>query len=131
MMFATEWKARGTPAETIVGGVSISGVFELESLVDVSFNSDLGLDLKSAREVSPIRLDPRVHAPLLLAVGADETGEFIRQSRSLWERWPRCRPARSEGPLLIPGRHHFSVLTEFADPQSELFANTMTMFGND
>jgi arylformamidase len=131
MMFATEWNARGTSADAIVGGVSISGVFDLASLVDVSFNSDLGLDLRSAREASPIHLDPRVHAPLLLAAGADETSEFIRQSRSLWERWPNCRSKARDGPLFIPGKHHFSVLTEFADPQSELFATTLALFGND
>jgi arylformamidase len=128
MMLATDWKAHGTSADAIVAGVSISGVFDLEPLVDVSFNSDLGLDLQSARELSPIHLDPRLDAPLLLAAGADETGEFIRQSRSLWQSWPRCRPAASDGPLLVPGKHHFSVLTEFADPQSELFAATMAMF---
>jgi len=128
MMLATDWKAHGTSADAIVAGVSISGVFDLEPLVDVSFNSDLGLDLQSARELSPIHLDPRLDAPLLLAAGADETGEFIRQSRSLWQSWPRCRPEASDGPLLVPGKHHFSVLTEFADPQSELFAATMAMF---
>ena len=127
MMFATDWTARGTSADAMIGGVSISGVFDLEPLVDVSFNSDLGLDLRSAREVSPIHLDPRVRAPLLLAAGANETEEFIRQSRSLWERWPHCRPRARDGPLFVPGKHHFSVLTEFADPQSELFAATMDM----
>ncbi|HEY1437209.1 MAG TPA: alpha/beta hydrolase [Casimicrobiaceae bacterium] len=128
MMLATDWKARGTSADAIVGAVSISGVFDLEPLVDVSFNSDLGLDLQSARELSPIHLDPRVDAPLLLAAGADETSEFIRQSHGLWQSWPHCRPAASDGPLLVPGKHHFSVLTEFADPQSELFAATMALF---
>jgi arylformamidase len=131
MMFATDWKARGTSAKPIVGGVSISGVFDLGPLVDVSFNSDLRLDRQSARELSPVHVDPLVHAPLLLAAGADETGEFIRQSRSLWQRWPRCRPRARDGPLFVPGKHHFSVLTEFADPQSELFATTMGMFGSD
>jgi arylformamidase len=130
MMFATDWTARGTSAEAIIGGVSISGVFDLVPLVDVSFNSDLGLDAESARALSPIRADPRVQAPLLLAAGADETFEFIRQSRSLWDRWPRCRPAESGGPLFVRGKHHFSVLTEFSDPQSELFAATMGMFGS-
>jgi arylformamidase len=131
MMLATDWKARGKSADAIVGAVSISGLFDLEPLVDVSFNSDLGLDLQSAREVSPIHLDPRVDAPLLLVAGADETSEFIRQSRSLWQSWPRSRPAASGGPLFVPGKHHFSVLTEFADPQSELFAATMGTFDSE
>ncbi len=123
--------ARGTSADAIVGGVSISGVFDLEPLVDVSFNSDLGLELRSARELSPIHLDPRLDAPLLLAAGADETSEFIRQSRCLWQSWPSCRPAERNGPLFIPGKHHFSVLTEFADPQSELFAAAMRTFDSE
>jgi arylformamidase len=131
MMFATDWTARGTSPDAIVGGVSISGVFDLEPLVDVSFNSDLRLNPRSAREVSPVHLEPLLEAPLLLAAGADETSEFIRQSRSLWERWPRCRPRARDGPLFVPGKHHFSVLTEFADPQSELFATTMGMFESD
>ena len=78
MMFATDWKARGTPAGAMVGGVSISGVFDLEPLVGVSFNSDLGLDPQSARELSPIHLDPRLDAPLLLAAGADVNGKVGR-----------------------------------------------------
>jgi arylformamidase len=131
MMFATDWQARGTAADALVGGVSISGVFDLEPLVDVSFNSDLGLDVQSAREVSPIHLHPRVHVPLLLAAGANETSEFIRQSQNLWERWPRCRPSGRTGPLFVAGTHHFSVLTEFADPKSELFAATIAMFEKD
>ena len=131
MMFATDWKARGTSADAIVGGVSISGVFDLEPLLKVSFNSDLGLDPQSARELSPIHLDPRLDVPLLLAAGADETSEFIRQSRGLWQSWPRCRPRTRNGPLFVPGKHHFSVLTEFADPQSELFAATMDIFDSE
>src|SRR3984893_4836860 len=131
MMFATDWKARGTSAGAIVAGVSISGVFDLEPLVNVSLNSDLGLDPQSARELSPIHLDPRLDVPLLLAAGADETSEFIRQSRGLWQRWPRCRPRKRDGPLFVSGKHHFSVLSEFADPQSELFATTMAMFDSE
>jgi arylformamidase len=130
MMFATDWKARGASADATVGGVSISGLFDLEPLVDVSFNRDLRLDVRSARELSPIHVDPRVNAPLLLAAGADETSEFIRQSRDLWQRWPRCHPTGNDGPLLVPGKHHFSVLTELADPQSELFVRTMSLFGS-
>jgi len=130
MMYATDWKSRGSPADAIVGGVSVSGVFDLLPLIDVSFNSDLHLDPQSAREVSPAHLEPLLEVPLLLAAGADETGEFVRQSRDLWQRWPRVRPAAATGPLLVPDKHHFSVLTDFADPHSALFAGTAGMFGS-
>lgn len=131
MMFATDWKARGVAPGRIIGGVSVSGIFDLEPLVGVSFNSDLGLDRPSARALSPVHQEPLLDAPLLLAAGAGETGEFLRQSRDLWRRWPRNRPARGDGPLFVPGKHHFSVLTDFADPRSVLFERTVDMFGID
>ena len=61
--------------------MSISGVFDLEPLVQVSFNGDLRLDRgDGARDESAFAHAPRVRAPLLLAVGGDETSEFIRQT---------------------------------------------------
>jgi arylformamidase len=127
MLIATD---RSVSGPTIVGGVAISGVFDLEPLVNVSFNADLRLDAASARALSPIHLRPRKPVPLLLAAGEDETGEFIRQSRLLWERWPECRPAGRTGPLFVPSRHHFSVLSELGDPQSQLVRETLALFGS-
>jgi arylformamidase len=120
MLFATDWREYGVGASTIVGGVAVSGVFDLEPLVQVSFNADLRLDAGTARSASPAHRAPRVRAPLLLAAGADETAEFIRQSWLLWERWPQCRPSRQEGPLVVPSRHHFSVVSDLGDADSEL-----------
>lgn len=133
MMFATDWKARGhnirgSPSGPIAGGISVSGVFDLVPLVDVSFNAELRLDAASARDLSPLRAEPLVHAPLLLAAGANETPAFIRQSGELWERWPRCRPSGSTGALFVPGKHHFGVLGELADPRSELFTRSLDIF---
>jgi arylformamidase len=134
MMFATDWEARGYDAREsasapIAGGISVSGVFDLAPLLDVSFNSELRLDAASARDLSPLRGEALVRAPLLLAAGADETGAFIRQSRDLWERWPLCRPDGSTGALMVPGKHHFGVLGELADPRTELFARALDIFG--
>jgi arylformamidase len=135
MMFATDWKARGhdtrgSPSGPIAGGISVSGVFDLAPLVDVSFNTDLRLDAESARDLSPLLVEPLVQAPLLLAAGAHETEAFIRQSGELWARWPQCRPGGSASALFVPGRHHFSVLSELADPRSELFAKALEIFGH-
>ena len=120
MLFATDWQAYGVPAGAIAAGVAISGVFDLEPLVQVSFNTDLRLDTVNARAASPVYRTPQVRAPLLLAAGAGETGEFIRQSWLLWERWPECHPSGRNGPLFVPERHHFSVVSDLGDPGSEL-----------
>ncbi len=128
MLFATDWSRQGLSPHVIAGGFSVSGVFDLEPLVQASFNADLRLDIGKARAVSPIYIPPRAHAPFLLAAGADETSEFLRQSWLLWERWPECHPATMKGPLFVPERHHFSVLGDLADPRTALFTATLHLF---
>jgi len=129
MLFATDWTTRGAAPGAIVAGLAISGVFDLEPLVQVSFNSDLRLDTPRSRALSPIHLVPKVHAPLLLAAGARETAEFIRQSWLLWERWPECHPHGRKGPLLVPDTHHYGILSELADPSSELVSQLLGLVG--
>jgi arylformamidase len=128
MLFATDWEARGLPADTLAGGIAISGVFDLEPLVQVSFNVDLKLDAARARALSPIHLEARLKAPLLLVAGEGETSEFVRQSWLLWERWATCHPAGSHGPLFVPERHHFSVLSELGDPSSRPVRESLSLF---
>jgi arylformamidase len=122
MLFATDWTAYGLDPRVIVSGIAISGVFDLSPLVDVSFNVDMRLDPVSARALSPSRLQPLIHAPMLLAAGGSETSEFIRQSNAQWEHWPQCRPRGARGPLFIAEHHHFSVLSELAQADSALTA---------
>jgi arylformamidase len=128
MLLATDWRARGLSETPIAAGIAISGVFDLEPLVQVSFNADLKLDRVRARQVSPINSSPLAKAPLLLAAGEGETSEFIRQSWLLWERWPECHPRGRNGPLFIPERHHFSVLSELADANSPLVRESIALF---
>jgi arylformamidase len=128
MLLATDWRARGLAGTPIAGAVAISGVFDLEPLVQVSFNVDLKLDRIRAHQVSPINFAPQVKAPLLLAAGEGETSEFIRQSWLLWERWPECHPQGRHGPLFVPERHHFSVVSELADAKSPLVRESLALF---
>ncbi len=128
MLFATDWAAARRDRPPLVGGVTLSGVHDLRPLTLFSGNSDFKLDVAEATRLSPVLLPSRYGAPLLIAVGADETSEFIRQSQMLWDVWPRNRLAGSTGPLVIPGRNHFSVVADFADPASELVATTLRLF---
>ena len=120
MLLATDWSRYGVSPKMLVGGAAISGVFDLEPLVQVSFNADLRLDTATARVLSPVHMSPLSTAPLLLAVGAAETSEFVRQTRLLWDTWPANRPSDTLGPLFVADRHHFSVLSDLEDPDSQL-----------
>jgi arylformamidase len=128
MLFATDWAAAGLARDPISGGVSISGVHDLAPLVLFSYNTDLKLDDAEAARMSPIHLRPKTRAPLLLTVGADETSEFLRQTRILWDAWPSNRPSGDLGPLVIPGRDHFSIVADYCDPGSELLRRTLSLF---
>jgi arylformamidase len=127
MMFATDWEALGLATDPFVGGVTLSGVHDLKPLVMASMNSDLRLTNAEAARVSPVNHLSLSLAPLLIAVGGAETSEFIRQSQLLWEAWPENRRPAA-GPLIVAGKHHFSVVLDYADPDSELTLATLALF---
>ena len=63
----------------------------------------------------------------MIACGTDETTEFVRQSQILWDAWTGVRRPL-DGPLFIPGRNHFTVQLDHADPASDLTLATLALF---
>jgi arylformamidase len=127
MMFATDWTMHGMAQAPFAGGVTLSGVHDLAPMVKFSLNADLQLDAAEAKRLSPVTYGSRTEAPLLMACGANETSEFLRQTKLLWDAWPGNRRPK-EGPLFVPGTNHFSVVAEYADPDSELSKATLALF---
>ena len=106
------------PKDLWKGGLAISGLYDLRSLIYVDWlNSDLHLDEVAALSLSPAFMPPATRAPVMTAVGGDESSEFLRQNALLRERW---RSAFA-GDIAMPHRHHFSVVDGLADQQSALF----------
>jgi arylformamidase len=128
MLLATPAGAWGTARHPVAGAVSVSGVHDLRPLVMFSFNADFKLDDAEAARLSPILVRPATDAPIVVAVGADETSEFLRQARLLWDAWPANRPQGAAGPMLVPGRNHFSVIADYADPRGALTRATLGLF---
>ncbi|MEO7760295.1 MAG: alpha/beta hydrolase [Casimicrobiaceae bacterium] len=129
MLHATDWSALGVDSRAIRGSVSISGIFDLEPMIYTSMNPDLRLNLENAQAWSPIRLCPTLKVPMLIAAGANETSEFIRQAQLLWEAWPDVRPAGDSGPLLLDGHNHFSAVDCLANARDALHVETLRLFG--
>lgn len=128
MLLATPADAMGLAAHPLAGAVSLSGVHDLRPMTLFSYNADLRLDLDQAARLSPNLLAPATMAPILAAVGADETAEFLRQAELIWDAWPANRPRGAAGPLVIPHRHHFSVVADYADAESALTKATLALF---
>jgi len=127
MLFVTDWSALGLERFPLAGAVSLSGVHDLAPMVHFSYNVDLRLDEADAVRMTPILQAPRSDAPIVAAVGALETSEFLRQTQLLWDAWPHNRPERASSPLAIAQRHHFSVVLGYADRDSELTRATLAL----
>lgn len=103
--------------------VAISGVFDLQPLIPTSLNAALKLDAREAAALSPVHWPvPNGSTPggtvLDCVVGADETAEFVRQSRDMADLWGgKGVETRFEA---LPGLNHFTVLDPLADPDSDL-----------
>ena len=116
-------RLRFDPAR-IVGGVPISGVFDFAPLKLFSFNADFRLDDAAVARLALAGRKATLAAPLVLAAGAAESSEFVRQSRLLADAWaPQVRSL-----LLLPGANHFSVVDAFAERGQPLYEATLSLF---
>jgi arylformamidase len=120
-LVATDWRALAAdlPSNLVTTGLSISGLFDLTPLVGISMNQELKLDAKEAYRVSPLFWDLPPSALALDAwVGADESGEFLRASRTIADAWGTKGIATRY--VSVAGVNHFTVIDSLADPASAM-----------
>jgi arylformamidase len=120
MLWATDWtrQAPGLPADFLHSGIGVSGLYELEPLLATPVNDALGLDAQRARSLSPALAEPACNAPLLLAVGTEESDEYHRQSDLLGEKWRDQEvPVRVDR---LKNHNHFSIMDELANREGAL-----------
>ncbi len=102
----------------IRAAMPLSGLFDLAPLVSTSVNRALGLTAEEARRLSPADWPPPAGGRLRAVVGGAESGEYLRQSRLIAERWGKAGVAT--GYHEVPGAHHFNVIAGLADPDDPL-----------
>ncbi len=125
MAMATDWRVQAgaeadLPANLVKGGCSLSGVYDLEPLRLSYHQAVLKLDPEMARRMTPLGHPPRRAGPLILAVGSEETDEFLRQQDEYAASWRRAGL-----PLQVvdlPGRNHFSAVDALGETDHPLFA---------
>lgn len=130
-MLATDWPSfdPALGAGTVAAGMPISGIFELEPLLSTSLNRKLRLDAAEARRLSPLFWSTPASAPagscLIAYVGGDESSEFLRQTRSLVERWSAAGVSATA--VEVPGAGHFGVVAPLADPESAMTRDLVSL----
>lgn len=110
--------------------IAISGIFDLAPLIPTSLNKALDLDVREAAALSPIHWPvPNGATPggtvLDCIVGADESPEFLRQSRMMTDHWgAHGVETRYEA---LTGLNHFTVLDPLFDGDSEMTRRIATL----
>ena len=128
-LIATDWASfdPALPRDLVVAAYAISGLFELGPLVDTSINAALQLDQATARAASPVFWKPPSHGSLDAVVGAHESAEYFRQSRTIVERWGSAGTATRFG--VVPDANHFTAVAPLADPGSPMVSRLLELAG--
>ncbi len=115
---ATDWVARGFEADVILGGVGISGIYDLRPLLATSQNEDLGMSEVEAFAASPLLWPAPQGRRFALFAGGRESPEFQRQSRTLQAAWRGCGV---EATLeILEKDDHFTILDHLSSEEGHL-----------
>jgi arylformamidase len=111
----------------VCGGVSVSGIFDLEPIALSYINEKLGLDAAEVAALSPVRRLEGGANPLRLFVGGNELSELQRQSIVYAEAAvPRKSPVSLR---ILPGHNHFSILDELASAEGHITKELVQLVG--
>lgn len=124
MLVACAWQAyaKDLPTKLVKNALSISGVYELDSIRSTPFlQESLRLTPAQVKEASPAWLPrPKVsggRGVLCAVAGGAESAAFLQQKELIWQAWgERVVPVRET----LPGVNHFSILEALTQPGHRL-----------
>ncbi|MCY4237328.1 MAG: alpha/beta hydrolase [Rhodospirillaceae bacterium] len=123
MAMLADWRARGFARSPIMGGIPVSGLFDLEPICHTSINNLVRLQPADAIRNSPAHLAVPGAGPLLLMVGSGETEEFHGQTERFAEIWRAS--GNSTQTVIADGHTHFSILGAFGEANDPLCARVL------
>jgi arylformamidase len=118
MMLSRDWNDGGKDG-FIQGAVLVTGIYDLAPIPHIQVREDVVLNPEDIARLSPLRLAPRVKAPVVVAVGGDEPALWIDQSARYHRKLVEAE-MESEY-MVLPGHHHFSITRCMAEPEGPLF----------
>lgn len=124
MLVACAWQAyaKDLPTKLVKNALSISGVYELDSIRSTPFlQESLRLTPAQVTKASPAWLPrPKVsggRGVLCTVAGGAESAAFLQQKELIWQAWgERVVPVRET----LPGMNHFSILEALTQPGHRL-----------
>ena len=120
MVLACEWTkhAADLPADLVKNALSVSGLYELESVMHTPFLKDsLRLTPAQVAQASPAWFPATKRGVLYTVAGADESEEFLRHNALIERAWgPKVVPVREA----LLGLNHFSIVEALVQPGHRL-----------
>jgi len=115
------------PLPEVRGGITISGIYDLEPIRLNYLNEKLALDTAEAECNSPVRHLPSTAGELAVAYGTRELPKLRRQSIEYARAWTeQGLPGRL---LPVDGADHFTILDALARPEGVLTRALLAMLG--
>ena len=120
MMLACLWPdhAKDLPADLVKNAMSISGLYELESVMRTPFlKESLRLTPAQVLKASPAWFPSPAAGTLYAVAGADESEEFLRHNALIEQAWgKKTVPVREA----LAGLNHFSIVEALVRPGHRL-----------
>lgn len=118
-VISMDWKSYGYDKCPLKGALAISGVFDLEPIVNTYVNDPLKMTKEVAHTVSPLYHIPDQSCPIIFTVGENETSEFHRQTD---EYMKACNEKGITTSYVdMPVFNHFDIVMELNKKDSPLF----------
>ncbi len=112
MLLSIDWeKNYGLPPNLIKGFLPVSGLFDLKPFPFSWLQPKLLLTSEQVLRNSPVFLKPVYSPHVMVAVGADESHEFQRQSKN-YTIFLQKHGVPAEY-LSMPGKNHFNIIHDF------------------
>jgi arylformamidase len=115
VVLTTDWrKDFDLPPDVVKGAVCSSGMFDLKAVRLSARSAYVKFTDQVEQTLSPQRHPDKLHAPVVLIYGTEETPEFQRQSRD----FAAALKAAGKPVELIVGKHynHFEIMETLGNP---------------
>jgi arylformamidase len=127
MMMACDWRtyAPGLPSDLVKSALSVSGLYELDSLRrSPMLQEALRLDEAQVLKASPAWMPAPRHGVLHSVVGGLESEAFLAHNQLIQTAWGSKRVPVAD---VLPGLHHFSMMSAFATPGHALNSQVLAL----
>lgn len=127
VMLTTDWTSLGKPADLVKSALLLSGVYDLYPAMLSSRRNYLKLTSDECLAFSPMRHLDRVHCPVAVSVGDEESPEFKRQAQVMGDALAGMGLLRLRATQF--NQNHFQMPEQLNRPDSPLGRIALSMMG--